>query len=59
MYIKAIKRMKIDNNITSDSIAIEMEMIAAERTKLIMIKIILILKMMKSFTVMIHLESYS
>ena len=58
MYIKAIKRMKIDNNITSDSIAIEMEMIAAERTKLIIIKIILILKMMKIITVMIHLESY-
>ena len=53
MYIKAIKRMKIDNNITSDSIAIEMEMIAAERTKLIMIKI------MKIITFMIHLESYS
>ena len=59
MYIKAIKRMNVDNNITSDSIAIEMEMIAAERTKLIMIKIILILKMMKIITVMIHLESYS
>lgn len=51
--------MNIYNNITSDSIAIEMEMIAAERTKLIMIKIILILKMMKILTVMIHLESYS
>ena len=59
MYIEAIKRMKMDNNITSDSIAIEMEMIAAERTKLIIIKIILILKMMKILTVMIHLESYS
>ena len=59
MYIEAIKRMKMDNNITSDSIAIEMEMIAAERTKLIIIKIILILKMMKIITVMIHLESYS
>lgn len=51
--------MNIYNNITSASIAIEMEMIAAERTKLIMIKIILILKMMKILTVMIHLESYS